>query len=350
MVTELDFEELDDMMEQMDEAQDLTASIAADVAKVSPKQAAKKPAKKSPKKPAEQKPAGKVVKVTKAKVATNPQKPKLDVKAQTKPMPAKAEEGERVMVRVLTQYAEEPEEPVYQPNPKVGKFMDFVSPLSDMSVEGERPNLPTPIIVVEASETTVEVVEEVSDDEDDEENRERLEKNGLDPDATVEEMMDAAEPEDDDEFLEELMSSLGDDIEEEPEPNEQEGADILDMPDRSEAFLPEVDIEKRPLGGNAVAAAMEIDPKEAAADKAFAEDKPDERWLEQDKQKPGLSKKEQKKAAKLAAKQAKKQPKPQVPHKKKSRVGQAFLYVFLIILLLILGGSLGALAYFSGLI
>lgn len=394
MVTELDFEELDGLMGQMSDAQSLTDAIAADVAKVSgdkkPKKTkatqktVKKPVKSAVKKvdnnaivaTVEEPESGVVIakkspEVNKPKVITS-QDEDMPVKAvkikhpvkkeQPKPPAPKAtdtesENGTRVAVKVLTKYAEEPETPVYKPNPRVGRFMDMVDPKNDMKTP-KKTSIPiTPITtVVETTQTVVETVEEIRQiPEEDIDDYDRIQKSGLDPEATIEEMMELGEPEEedqaDDEFLEEMMNSLGEDIDSEinePEITEDESAkaaaDILDFPDRSDAFLSNAEIEKRPLGGSAVAASVMMMENDDVTpfSPSITPEKPELNTPETSK----ISNKELKKSDKIAKKQAKALPSKQ---KKTSKVRQTLLYFALILLLAILGGSLGALAYFSGL-
>lgn len=375
MVTDLDFEEIDDLMGQMSDTQELAEAIAADVAKVSPKPVKRKAQKKvAPQKVDIEDDKPDIVIAPKAVVNQSA----IKKEAQTEDIPAikparqieskqakptissvtkdekSAADGMKVSVRVLTKYAEEPEEPIYKPNPRTGRFMDLVDPKNDMTIakQGAKVAIPVATIVetVETRETTVEMIEDVPEvSTSDAPDRDRLERSGLDPDATVEEMMELSELEDGDEFLEEMMNNLGEDIEEDSEQNDiaenDPAADILSFPDRSDAFLSEVDIEKRPLGGSAVAnSVMMADAKEEAANEAFINDEPSARQLGV----PKISKKDQKRKDKDDGGQIKGMQMVSTP-KKKSRAGQVLLYIALILLLAILGGALGALAYFSGL-
>ena len=361
MVTDLDFEEIDDLMGQMSDAQDLTEAIVADVAKITQKSPTKKASRKkstpkstSPKKDevmTKPEPKNTVENVV---VETNISNDDAKQKESTikedvgikDPIP-KDNDGTKVSVRVLTKYIEEPKTPVYKPNPKTGRFMDIVNPNNDMTIHAKKTPAPTIIpvaTIVETSETIIEMVEDkdvVEDSSTNEDDRERIEKNGLNPDATIEQMMEIAEPSDNDDFLDEIMNNLGEDIEEDlSETNSDNNvADILSFPDRSDAFLSELDIEKRPIGGSAVAnTVMPVEENKITADETFVDtDTNNENTI---------SKKEQKKINKNLKKQAKyTNKKPQ----KKSKAGQALLYIALIILLVIFGSALGALAYFSGL-
>ncbi|MDR1197304.1 MAG: hypothetical protein LBL08_03490 [Candidatus Nomurabacteria bacterium] len=386
---ELDFEELDQVMDDMKDSDNITKSIAADVAKI-------EEIKKVSDKPKPVKPAV-TTKKPAAKKTTAPKK-----KPAEKPKSKKSDEGERVFVKVLTK-PPEPEVITFQPNPKTGKFMDLVSPLSDMSIQGERPKLDAATEELPAAEEFVienapvdepvdnePVAEELTMEEEptvevvsvsEVEVRERLNNAGLDPDATLEELDESFEEPETDETEDEVLDSIMKDLEDEPEAEVSEVAeaaeeleqlaDILDIPDHSEAFLSDVEIEKRPLGGEETAVEMgalaveeakdiapiteeeKTDPateKEILADEEFIKDE-----LKTDIVKePAPEKKPEKTKPEKPAK-APKPPKPSKPPKPVRMSGEprkgtkVILYILLVILFIILGGSLGALAYFSGL-
>ena len=378
MVNELDFEEIDQALDDMNSLDGITDAIAEDVAKIDkvaknttpkkPKSAKKTVVKKTtnnskPKLPASKK-ASVEPKTDHAKAEVKKPEPVVKQETKTEPEsePEKSDDGEIVMVKVKKKPAPEPVPVVYQPNPKTGKFMDIVSPLSDMSIKGARPlknelnnaEIEEVVPVIEAETSVIEVapieMDSIISD------RERIENSGLDPDEPVgnlADQLDEAEGEVNDSFsdilqnfdnepekeiAEEVMNDVEDDLE--------KLADILDIPDHSDAFLENVEIAKRPLGRNEeVMGAMAVtetkssapipDMAEMKASKEFVEDtKGLDDWFDDKKEKkPKAEKKAKKKKADKPAKKS----------------GNVVLYVLLIVLFVILGASLGILAYFSGL-
>jgi hypothetical protein len=377
MVSELDFEEIDQVMEDMTNQDGITDAIAADVAKI--ENVVKKTTKKKVKdnrgnvvKNTTEKAAVKTGK-TAAKSAAKPaEKPveKVVEKTTEKPTEKPADDGgEIVLVKVKKKPAPEPEEIVYQPNPKTGKFMDIVSPLSDMSIQGARPlksdvkNQKNETLLI--TETSVVAIAPIVADEDDTiekddlvADRERIEEAGLDPDAAIGDLTDQLEEiadDDADDDLDDILQSfdsdteteVADEVADEAQDELEKLADILDMPDHTEAFLENVEVAKRPLGGgeeavSSMGAAAIADTEFGAADsaemKADTEFLEDTRGLDEwlDNTKPSKPK---------ADKRPSKIDLP-APTKKGSNV---VLYVLLVVLFVILGASLGALAYFSGL-
>ncbi|MDR3125991.1 MAG: hypothetical protein LBU20_02910 [Candidatus Nomurabacteria bacterium] len=407
MVNELDFEELDQVMEDMSNLDGITDAIAQDVAKID-----SVVKKTTPKKPKTAKSVVKnttvgtgvkksvdgvvglnnVVKNTTNKASKSSKengsgkglKNKAAPKADTKTSSTKAKSknndkspdnrGEIVLVKVKKPPIFE-EEVVFQPNPKVGKFMDIVSPLSDMSITGARPSkndvkitTPSPILIAETSvaAATITVPSDDFVEKDDlVADRERIAESGLDPDASIGDLADKLEDipdEEPEDVFDDILQSLADggdqpsdetadDVEEELE----KLADILDIPDHSDAFLENVEIAKRPLGGGeeAVGAigatavdSAELgapDSAETKADKEFIEDsKIADEWLDNQKQPKPARKAKLNKAAKKAQKQE------YLKHTAK-KSNNVVLYVLLIVLFAILGASLGVLAFFSGL-
>jgi hypothetical protein len=375
MVNELDFEEIDQVLEDMSNLDGITNAIAEDVAKIDNAENVVK--KTTPKK---SKPVKKnVVKNTTKKAAPKPT-PKTEPKAaKPAPQPKKAEKensaedrpGEIVMVKVKKQPVVE-EEIVFQPNPKTGKFMDIVSPLSDMSIQGSRPSkndvkitTEAPLLLTETSVVatiTTPPAEDFIDKEDLVADRERIEEAGLNPDAPIGDLADKLEDiteEESDDPLDDILQSLdsqsaaAEDIADDVDDELEKLADILDIPDHSDAFLENVEISKRPLGGGeetaSVIGAAAVDSAEldvpdvaeAKADKEFVEDsKGLEQWL--------ASEKTDQPAEPAKPAKAEKKPKPAKPAKK-PKSNNVVLYILLIVLFLILGASLGVLAFFSGL-
>jgi hypothetical protein len=386
MIKELNFEEIDQMMEEMGGNDNITSAIAADVAKVddiikkTPAKTAKAPAAK--KKPIVKKAAAKTP-ATKSTVAK-------------KSSPKKPSAGEAVDVKILTKT--QPVETKTIPNPKTGKFMDIVSPLSDMSIQGKRPTKgeePTKEVAEVEVITSSTVVATIDDEPESEDLLSELEeltvdetdlddkpietevdqpaseaesepevepeselKSEIEPDLPVEENEESEILDDEDMALGDILDNLegmSDDtglVPDDPGENLENLADIVDIPDHSEAFLENVEIEKRPLGGgesvvsSVGSASVEKvvnfgdDAAEEVADQEFIKDKPTPKWLES---KPKVKSSQPVADSKTSKKPAKLKP-PKVAKK-----GSATLYVVLIILILILGGAAGALAYFSGL-
>jgi hypothetical protein len=186
--------------------------------------------------------------------------------------------------------------------------------------------------------------------------RERIESAGLNPDAPIGDLADQLEDISDsepDDPLDDILQSFDNqnsDVAASADNTEDELdklADILDIPDHSDAFLENVEIAKRPLGGgdeavNVIGAAAvgnsELDAPnsaEAKADREFIEDsKGIDEWL--GNKKPSRPKNLAKKSGTSVAK----------PVKKSNNI---VLYILLIVLFLILGVSIGVLAFFSGL-
>jgi hypothetical protein len=431
MVSELDFEEIDQVMEDMGNLDGITNAIAQDVAKIDSvvkKTTPKKP--KSPKKTAQskksvvknttEKPSAKTSQLsTKSTTKSSPNTTNSSVsKPHDKPMPNEAAPrsgsksktatekpeqtvvpsdstqrddansesvGEYVLVKVKKKPAPEPEPVVYQPNPKVGKFMDIVSPLSDMSIQGKRPlkddvKITTydPILLSETSTVTTltELPEnDFIESEDKVADRERIEQAGLDPDAAVGDLANQLEeisdesPEDElDNILQSFdsePSSVAAEPSEAPDVTEDELeklADILDIPDHSDAFLENVEIAKRPLGGgeetiSAIGSSALGDVglapaelAEAKADEEFIDDSSvlDE-WLKGEK--PSGAIEPAKPAGPVKPVKPAKPAKPakQTLPKPARKKSNAVLYILLVVLFAILGVSLGVLAFFSGL-
>jgi hypothetical protein len=360
------------MMEEMGGNDNITSAIAADVAKVddiikkAPAKTAKAPAAK--KKPVAKKAAAKKSSTQKSGTSET-----IDVKILTKTRTVK---------------------PKTVPNPKTGKFMDIISPLSDMSIQGKRPtkgeepveevaevevvtsstvittNEPESDLLSELEELTVDETDldsesvgtEVDQPAPEAESEPELEpesepESEIEPDLPVEENEESEILNDEDLALGDILDNLegmSDDtglVPDDPDENLENLADIVDIPDHSEAFLENVEIEKRPLGGGESVASsvgsasvekvvnFGSDADEALADQEFIKDKPTSRWL-------GIKSKT--KPAQHTNLKAPKKP-TEIKPLKAAKKGSATLYVVLIILILILGGAAGALAYFSGL-
>lgn len=385
MVSELDFEEIDQALEDMNNLDGITNAIAEDVAKIDNVEKKTTPKKSKAAKKTVVKNTTNEVKPKSAKPKKTANEPIVNTASKTKddrpeepkslpePEQKSDNEGEVVMVKVKKKPAPEPEEVVFQPNPKTGKFMDIVSPLSDMSIKGARPLKNDMKKVVDGASVVTEtsaveivsVVESINEPVVPEPepieidniiaDRERIENSGLDPDESIGNLTDQLESMNDDESNDPLNDILqnfdSDPVEQvateavdEMDNDLEKLADILDIPDHSDSFLENVEIAKRPLGGGeetigAIAVAETglnaSDIIEAKADKEFIEDaKNVNDWFDDKKEiKPQSDKKVKKKKANK-------------PVKKTSNV---VLYVLLIVLFVILGASLGVLAYFSGL-
>jgi hypothetical protein len=390
MVNELDFEEIDQVLEDMNNLDGITNAIAEDVAKID--SVVKKTTSQK-----RQKSSGNVVKNTTSKATPKAKKPtpkppavaKESVKDSAKDTakdtakntdePPAESQGESVLVKVKKKPAPEPEieEVVFQPNPKTGKFMDIVSPLSDMSIQGTRPlkddvknTSQTPILITETSvvatvTTPVAAEDEYIEKDDKIADRERIEEAGLNPDAAIGDLANQLEDISDDDSsdpLDDILQSFdgGEDgveteIADDVESDLEKLADILDIPDHSDAFLENVEISKRPLGGGEEAASVigatavaeaELDTPasdEIEADREFIEDsKGLDEWL-------GDKKSNRSKPAKADKLAKLDKPAKLENFSKPAKKSNLVLYILLFVLFAILGISLGVLAFFSGL-
>jgi hypothetical protein len=292
MSEDIDFTEIDELMAEMDNDIQTKRAIAVDVSTdevvIEKKSSAKK---------------------TKPKVKVSKTKPK-------------------------TEPEDQPEKPVeYKPNPRVGKFMDMVHPMSDMSIE-PRPDRQAPPVVIKKTvaaqaiilvESDIEPDSDVIDDAVDdgldlEENYEIDEVDSEFDTSVLTKEEDAVEPPEIDEIINmggESTLGVGYDT----------SYSDLDVP-----FLENVEVEKRPLGGNVLATNdIEItetpqEPKETPSnynvDTAvpIAKSQPDKK----DKTTPSKS------------------------NKKRSKLGMVMLNIALILSIALLLVIVGFAAYLSG--
>jgi hypothetical protein len=356
MVNELDFEEIDQALEDMSNLDGITNAIAEDVAKIDHvvKNTTSKKEKKSSKNVVKN-----TTKKSKASEKTS-SKPKKTSKSETKETNVDNNDGEIVMVKVKKKPVPEPEEVVHQPNPKTGKFMDIVSPLSDMSIKGVRPSKQggdsiDEVLISETSMVT-EVTTVVADNSYMEKDdiildRERIEGAGLDPDAAIGDLSDQLEDISSDiseepfgeilqSFTSDTSEKIANEIADDVSDDLERLADILDIPDHSDAFLENVSIEKRPLGGESElpSAVAAIDGTRSVAN--TIKDEVSEKSVNNDideSEKLSENNKKNKKSNKAKS------------NKSAKKSSSTVLYVLLVILFVILGSSLGVLAYFSGL-
>jgi len=378
MVNELDFEELENTLDEMSGMEGITDAIAEDVAKLD--NVAKKTTPKSKPKTIKKKSVKNTTNLTKQdRIKDKPQtdistkktktapSPSLEPISKPKPAPEKNKnEGEMVMVKVNKKPTPEPEKVVYQPNPKTGKFMDIVSPLSDMSIQGIRPSKNNSlnnikddnISVMEMSAVEIKtpvIEEEYIETDNIMSDRQRIENSGLNSDESIGNLSDQLENiENEEEFLNDITENFDDSMDdianeaaEDMGENLENLANILDIPDHSDSFLENVQINKRPLGSQQEA--IDGMASTALADSSlitpsFSEAKANREFIEDAKSLNKLFDEEKE----VIAKDIKKLNK-QKNNKTANKGNNAVLYILLVVLFIILGTSLGMLAYFSGL-
>lgn len=306
MSEDIDFTEIDELMAAMDKDVKIKQSIAAEA---EPKKTVvkKKAVKKQPsvvsRRPAVVKPSAKPI-----SEQTKGDYEIIEVKSHTN----KKLDDAKI------------EEPAveYQPNPKTGKFMDVVHPMSDMSAETrpDRKSPPTVIASNVAAQAIIMVDPGIKPD---------MESESIDdgPDDTEEvSVTDDDVPEFEIEaFVEEEITVAPVELDEMPDIEPALGPDKvygdIDMP-----FLENVTVEKRPLGGGdpsaraiepsdkLTAGHSDLDPSNSHADNRV-------------------------KSRKTPARTS-----------KKHKVVSVILYVILILSIILLGVLVGAMAYLSGML
>ncbi|MDR2523924.1 MAG: hypothetical protein LBC95_00030 [Candidatus Nomurabacteria bacterium] len=363
MSDDIDFTKIDKIMAEMEDDKNFVRAVAADVAKSEAAVETKAPTKAKAK--------------TTRKSPTKKTAPKKSP-AQKKPRPAAPETedgGALVKVNILTK--SKPEIPEVKPNPRTGKYMDLVNPLSDMSIQGDRPGNPLPEIIivedepddepVEITTKVIAVVEEVEVDDPDmgptvgelmdeyEAGADEDDEPEIEPEPTPQPQPDE-EPEgaDDDPNgdrpFDDIMAELGDD-------------DELSFSDLEKPFLENVAVEQRPLGGGdpvvkeinlnellQAEAELAVDEAdEENADQDFISNKTSDKWLGLTalKSQPSSPAKPEQPAPPVKKTSSAPISTPGKSPKSSRRGVGVFLTIALVILLVVLGAAVGALVYFS---
>ena len=308
MSEDIDFAEIDKMMAAMENDTKTKRSIAADVS--SDKTVVKKNTAK---------PRPKMTSVPKTKKTNDADSKKsmpeiVPVKIGTKPKP------------------EEPEgPPKILPNPKTGKFMDLVHPMSDMSSEVRPDRKAPPIVVVKTVATQAISMSNTSEQPKDVSESAVVTEEVVDLSLTVEDALAEFQAEMAEVAEKSIANELG-----QLRDSVDELADEADYYEFDAPFLENVDVEKRPLGGDSGATTLDDESQKLNSDGPA---KP-----ELDNVGPAKKKlrKQKKEAGKLA--------KTQTKRSKKSSGFGTFLNIILVLSIITLGYILGSIAYLSGML
>ena len=348
----IDFEAIDQAIERHKTRIETEKKIKKDTKPKAPvKKVVKKPTVKPAVKP--------VAKKTPAK--PKPEEPKV----VSKPKPVKEDVGENIAVKVIPKKVEEPAVSESKPNPKTGKYLDFRNEKSDMTINRtKKRSIPIKLLAATIETTTtitevkpavvaVPIVDASPDPEPATEvipepiAMDAVDVSVVSDDMTIGDMMDIAEEaaaqiQDESDSLVD-MGTINDDID---DMENDLPLDAFEQP-----FLDKVVVEKRPLSGGE-ATEREIDMRELLtaeesmiadmdaekrADEEFIADEPNDGWMSANNNKP-------EKPVKVHDEKASQPTIAEKPAKSKLNV---LFYILLVLLLIILGCSIGALIYFS---
>lgn len=308
MSEDIDFAEIDKMMAAMEDDTKTKRSIAADV-------------------------SGDNTVVKKTTV-----KPKAKIKSKSKKIvdnTPKEKTPEIVAVKIGTKpkTAEKKPSPRTVPNPKTGKFMDLVHPMSDMSSETRPDRKAPPVVVVKTVASQAISMSSVVGSIKDEPVATGNLEDALDLGMTVEDALAEFQAE----VTDTVEKSLVDELDRLQDSTDG-SADDMSYHEFDAPFLENVDVEKRPLGGDAI----DDNPADTQPINVGREQKSTPCADEPTRFNKKQSRKQRKEAAKLAKTQAK--------HSKKHSGLGTFFNIVLVLAIITLGYIVGAIAYLSGML